>query len=425
MPFLDSLDIANRAMQHVGQPRILDVTEDTKQNSEVAFCYDKVRRAELQRNSWVFAIRRAVLRAIDTNTLVLSPDDWSSTKTYQAGAIVADGNGQFWTSKISGNLNNDPNGGDGDTWDSYFGPMTISLYDSSTTYRPGELVYELGAVASEYTIYRSLQDANSDDPSTASAWDSTVTYFKDVLVSYSGSQWRSLIQNNINVTPAAGPLAWDSGATYSSGQQVTGSDQFIYTSAVNGNLGNDPTTDNGSHWTNTGVPNAWAQTDLPVGSGSWLPIDAGADSILYEYPIGAGPASNTFTRNAFRLPAGFLDKAPCDPRAGSYSLLGAPTNLIGSDWQFEKNCITSGDSGPIILTFVADVQTVTDMNDMFCEGLACRVALEVCEPLTQSTTKIGTIASAYTKFMGEARTKNAILTGSEQPPLDDYIACRF
>jgi hypothetical protein len=53
----------------------------------------------------------------------------------------------------------------------------------------------------------------------------------------------------------------------------------------------------------------------------------------------------------------------------------------------------------ILLRFVADVQDVPRMKTMFCEGLAARIAIEICEPLTQSTAKLGSITAAYTKVM--------------------------
>ena len=75
--------------------------------------------------------------------------------------------------------------------------------------------------------------------------------------------------------------------------------------------------------------------------------------------------------------------------------------------------------------FVADVTDVRLMDAMFCEGLGARIGLEVCEPLTQSTAKKTTISQIYQKFMGEARTVNAIEQGAVDPPEDDFITVRF
>src|SRR5258708_409210 len=51
------------------------------------------------------------------------------------------------------------------------------------------------------------------------------------------------------------PPRWASGTTYSMDQEVGGSDGNIYKSLVNNNLGNNPVTDNGVHWQNTGPQN--------------------------------------------------------------------------------------------------------------------------------------------------------------------------
>jgi hypothetical protein len=63
-------------------------------------------------------------------------------------------------------------------------------------------------------------------------------------------------------------------------------------------------------------------------------------------------------------------------------------------------------------------------DPMFVEGFGSRIALETCEPITQSTEKLKAIAGEYKTFMGEARTVNAIEQGPTEPPEDDYITCR-
>jgi len=64
------------------------------------------------------------------------------------------------------------------------------------------------------------------------------------------------------------------------------------------------------------------------------------------------------------------------------------------------------------------------MHAMFCEGLGARLALEVCETLTQSSAKLATIAKEYQTFMSEERLVNAIEIGAEEPPEDDWVTCR-
>lgn len=423
MSYLDSLDIANRAIQHTGGIQIVSVTEDTKNNFEATFAYDKLRKAELGRAYWRFAIKKAVLRPIDTTTMLVAPSAYDATKTYLPGAIVADTNGLLWISNEPDNINNTP--GTTDVWDMYFGPLSVSLYDSSVSYYAGELVYKLGSVAGTYTVYLSLINNNSDVPDTATPWSATTTYGPDAVVSSAGSQWRSLIPVNLNVTPADGPLAFDITATYSTGNTVTGSDHFIYSSVGNGNTGHDPTTDAGVHWTNTNTVNGWSRTPtLPVASTNWRLINCTLKSAAILYPLNTGPSSQTSTNNVFRLPSGYMRSAPQMPKAGSTSALGAPGGLAYTDWEYDGNYIVSASISPIVLRFVADVTKVSAMHDMFCEGLACRIAIAITPPINQSEAKLQSLASQYKLFMGEARAVNAIEEGPTEPPVDDYIACR-
>jgi hypothetical protein len=126
----------------------------------------------------------------------------------------------------------------------------------------------------------------------------------------------------------------------------------------------------------------------------------------------------------FHLPAGYLKQAPQDPKAGSVSWLGAPTNRQYDDWDFQDEYLVSGFSDPIVFRFVADVASVPQMNSMFCEGLGARIALGTCETLTQSREKIGTIGQIYEKFMRDARLQNFIETGPVEQPMDDWLAVR-
>jgi hypothetical protein len=430
--FTTPADIGNRALQHCGAELMdaaLGFTEVSKVARQTFFAYGKLRRAELERNVWTFATRRAALRAIDANTMLLRPSLWVSTTTYFAGSIVDDGSGTLWVSRIQNNLNNQP---PSTSWEPYFGPLTATLFDSTLSYFAGEVVYTAAGDGTN-RVYVSLQTGNSDVPVTATAWSATTTYNTSQVVTLSSVAYMSLIDLNLNQTPSSSPAAWSSLTTYTTGQQVYNStDGLIYSSVGNGNLNNNPATDGGVNWTNTGVLCPWT-TVFTGGPGSlkWLeiggaefPAGVGLTTLNIIYPLGSGPSSQNNTRNVYRLPAGYLREAPQDPKAGSTSWFGAPTNSLYNDWAFEGDYIVTRDNGVIVLRFVADVQDVSKMKSMFCEGLAARIGMEICEPLTNSSAKIGTIAQLYAKTMGEARIVNAIEAGSEEPPLDDFLACR-
>lgn len=429
--FLDSLDIANRALQHCGQPQILSVTEDTKANVETTFAYDKLRRVELQRNFWRFATKLVVLRAFDTSTMVLEPTLYSSTTQYSPGAIVSDANNYLWFSTAENNTGNTP-GGNNEFWQPYFGPLTIEPWDTTgaTAYWAGELVYVQipngAGTAPLYQIYMSLVNANSDTPNTATAWSATVTYNGDQAVTYSGTQWYSLIELNLNNIPTQAPAAWVSTTAYISPNEVAASDGFVYQASQSSQGLNPAYGANPTYWTNTDILAAWSATPTQTVSDiAWAPVTATMKRLQLLYPVGTGPSSESETRNVFRLPSNYLKAAPQDPKAGSTNYLGAPSGIQYEDWNFQDKYLVSGDSGPIIFRFIADVIKVRDMNDMFCEGLALKIATGVAKSLTQSHEKLVDLASEYKMVMGDARTANLIEIGPIEPPEDDFIVCRM
>jgi hypothetical protein len=431
--FTTPVDIGNRAAQHCGaelMDAVAGFTEDSKVARQIGFVYGKLRRAELRRNVWVCATRRAALRAISTTTMLLIPTLWSSTTTYFNGSIVDDGSGTLWISRIQNNIGSQPPAPA--AWEPYFGPLTVSLYDSTASYFSGELVYTAAGDGTS-RVYLSLITGNQDNPATATAWSAASTYSTADIVTYLSVSYMSLINLNTNQTPSASPAAWSAATTYTTGQRVYNPvDGLIYSSVGSGNINHDPSTDGGVHWTNTGVLCPWT-TVFTAGAGSlnWLqvggaefPVGVGLTPLRIRYPIGSGPSQMASNLNVYRKPAGYLREAPQDPKAGSSSILGAPTNSLYNDWMFEGNYIVTRTNDVIILRFVADMQDVSQMDDLLCECLAAQIALAVCEPLTNSTAKITTIAQILKKKESEAITVNAIEAGSEEAPLDDYIACR-
>lgn len=443
MAYLDSLDIANRACFHLGIPPITSVTENSEKNATMTFLYDKVRRAELRRNCWRFSTKRVALRPLTTTTQLVVPAPYDATITYMPGSFVSDANGQPWISTQAENLGNTP--GATGVWEQYHGPLTADLWQSTNVaatsggtlpasspnaYFVGELVYYPSSVPGTFVLYASKVNSNAEQPNVPDAYSATVQYgLDDLVVDGNNNFWRSLIPYNLGNTPVAAPNVWLSTATYAQNQTVTGPDGIIYNSLHANNVGNNPALDSGVNWASTNTPAAWASANNEWGKGLqpsdlWLPIYANMRNLTFTYPIGTGPLEQTITKNAFRLPASFLRRAPDDPKAGSMSYLGAPSGIQYDDWNLEGNFLVSQEGVPIILRFIADVAKVSDFDDLFCEGLACRMAMDACEKITQSTEKLRNISSLYKMYMGEAREVNAIETGATEPPVDDWIACR-
>lgn len=418
-------------------------------------------------------------------TMQLLPlQEWSATEDYNQGAISVDAFGQLWQSTIPHNINQQPGQPLVQSWEIYFGSLCVAPYDSTVTYYAGDHVYVtnlLGVTA----VYTSLENSNASTPTTGSAWSGTETYAQGTVVEdAAGFFWQSLINLNTNMLPGVYGM-WRSGAPYPAGSYVIGSDRVLYQAlilntgnnpangahpvdwlaigqpgsypiwnintaymtgdfiagsdgqvyqAVQGNTGHNPVgstynplTPSTNYWLPALVPCPWNPCfSATTGSGSWMrQPDLGVQPINIIYPIGSGPSTQVQTRNVYMLPNGFLREAPQDPKAGSNSFLGAPSGLQYDDWEFEGNFMVTREVRPIVFRFVANTTQVSSMDPMFCEGLAARIAKEVCETLTQSTGKLASITAAYNTVIGDARTVNGIETGPTEPPEDDYISCRF
>jgi hypothetical protein len=447
MPFIDSLDIANRAVQILGGEQISSPTEDSTRQVELTFAYDKLRRPELRRNTWRFSIRNCILRPIlayqpasattpaQNPVMILQPPQWSTTETYTPGAIVQDLNSIYWVSTADENLNNIP-GGNNELWEAYYGPLTVEPFTSTISYYAGELVYVQapGGSASAppmYQIYMSLTNNNSDTPQTATAWNATTTFYDGQIVSYSGSYWQSLLPLNLNNTPTQAPEPWDITTTYSSTNTVMATDGFVYeATSASSNIGFNPANGlNPTYWTNTGALGAWtASPNLWPSDIQWAPIIGCTMKLpVIPYALGQGPTTGgqVYGRYVYRLPANFLRRVNPDPKRGQVSILGAPTGYMEDDWMIEGQFLTTMNPGPIGLRFAGDIIKVRDMDDLFCEGLASRLAYETCEKITGSTDKQKLAMQNYSMAMADARRVNSIELSAEEPPVDDYISTRL
>lgn len=271
--FQSPADIANRALQHCGLPRLdatLGFSEGTQRANETQFAYDKIKRAELRRNLWTFATRTVKLRPIDSNTMVLAPVLWESGVTYFKGSVVADAINFLWQSRIPNNAGNQP-GAVPSAWEPYFGPLAIVAYDSTEAYDTGEIVYTTPGDGT-YNVYLSLVSGNAVDPSLPNQWSATTTYFQNAVV----QQF----------------LAWASGTTYAQGQGALYTDGNVYVSLTNGNIGNAPPSS----------PTQWALMPTLILSSLPVPAIAGmTSSSPISSPIVEWSAMQTYSIGSFAL----------------------------------------------------------------------------------------------------------------------------
>jgi hypothetical protein len=376
--FQSATDIANRALHHLGADHEITslITDQSKNQRLIKAVYTKLRQAELRRAPWGFAMRHSILRPLDTTSMAWTAPVYAAGTTYRVGQVASydDGLGsRLWMSNAPANLGNTP-GSAPQSWEDFTGPIVAVPYDAGTTYFGGDLVY-ISNGDGTYTVYRSLRQGNGEDPATTDAFDATVTYAKDQIVVYNSQNYISLVDLNLNHTPDVSPSQW--------------------------------------------------ATTVLSGSLQWVTAGGTLAQLAIVYPLSSGPASQSATRNVFPLPYGFLKKGPQHPGEGQVSPLGAPLYLIHDDWVIEQPYLISGCSTPFAMRYVADVTNVAAMDPMFCEGFAARVALELAEPITQSTAKVQTIGQIYRRFMGEATIVDGIENGSDEPAEDDLIACRL
>lgn len=102
-----------------------------------------------------------------------------------------------------------------------------------------------------------------------------------------------------------------------------------------------------------------------------------------------------------------------------------PEDLSNSkDWQIEGRKIITDDSAPLYIRYIYDVTDPNEFDALFSEALSSRLAMELCEEITQSNSKIATMESMYTKTIREARRINAIENVAAKPPEDEWVTVR-
>lgn len=246
------------------------------------------------------------------------------------------------------------------------------------------------------------------------------------------------------------PLAYAAGTTYAAGVVIVDSGGYPWISTRASNLANTPgTTGVNPAWVSyfgplvaelwaspgpyfpgdvvykTGSPakayillgSSVATTADPASGAPWQEISGATVAALVNFePKGYAPTPAAATaRTLYDLPANFMRLAPQDVKTAS-----APRQMVTggqqhNDWEVEGNIIASAAlTGPIIFRFTADTADIASADDMFCEGLAARAAMEVCESLTGSDQKLGEMTGIYTRWIGEARAVSAIEAGSSE-----------
>ena len=138
--------------------------------------------------------------------------------------------------------------------------------------------------------------------------------------------------------------------------------------------------------------------------------------------ITANATAPAFGRSfAYDLPSNFLRLAPQDP----YQQLRPTDFQFVNDSEAGTRQILTDDGGPLQIRYVRDDVTEADFDDLFAAALSARIGLELAEVLTQSSSKLTDLESAYTQYVTDARRVNSIESGPIAQEVDELVMVRL
>lgn len=99
------------------------------------------------------------------------------------------------------------------------------------------------------------------------------------------------------------------------------------------------------------------------------------------------------------------------------------------DWRIESDAdgvyIITADSAPLYIRYVARVDDPNFYDALFIEAFACKLAVETCEEIKQSTGKKESLKSDYDFAIAEAKRVGAIEKPAHSFPEDDWLNARL
>lgn len=150
--------------------------------------------------------------------------------------------------------------------------------------------------------------------------------------------------------------------------------------------------------------------------------------------LAASPVQPLFGKAySYPLPADFLRLLPPDSNYDYNSVLTSDWGSNGTwagnwtypDLQIEGRSILTNFPAPLQIRYVSQVTDPNVFDPLFREALAARIAVELCEEITQSNTKLAAITEAYKQVLSEARRNKAIENPPVMPVQDTFITRRF
>lgn len=118
---------------------------------------------------------------------------------------------------------------------------------------------------------------------------------------------------------------------------------------------------------------------------------------------------------AYQIPSDCVRVLPADQNEGIYM----------TDWKLEGQLILTTESAPLYLKYAARIEDPTKFDPIFAELLSTKMAMEMCEELTQSNSKLVALKDQYKDALNDAKRTNAL----EQLPInqgdDTFITVRY
>lgn len=111
---------------------------------------------------------------------------------------------------------------------------------------------------------------------------------------------------------------------------------------------------------------------------------------------------------------------------GDYiSLIRDDETGVAVDWKIEGLFILSADEAPLDIRYIARIEDPNYYDALFVEAFACKLALECCQEITQSTSKKASIEADYDFAIREAKRLGSIEKPAQEFPEDSWLLVRY
>jgi len=127
---------------------------------------------------------------------------------------------------------------------------------------------------------------------------------------------------------------------------------------------------------------------------------------------------------AFTLPADCLRVLLPNDSTLDWSVEGGKILTTWADSPITGSTSSSGTGVSLSLRYISDIEDVTQFDPSFYDALSISLAADLCEKLTNSTSKKAALGEDYKFVMSEARRTDALESLPQDPPDDDWITAR-